>query len=371
MCWIKIWFWSCVWRRYWFWHCKWAVVQQGEPVLLSEDGPENLQLRDSVLVDSNVDEFIKPEGDRKVHKRLRSVSLMFWWTDSEVHEGAVCDLWPAGPQQWLVQQIWTVRGSDHKNSNSRAESVELGEQLRHDSVHRFRQDTMKTQKSQVIQNQNQNQNQPLTGPSHLPSLHCAPCWAPESPARQRRRHREQPSELCRTLTTHSPTIRTTELMLTHILVLTEVLIKPSLMFCSLWPTYMLMSSGPLTLKHRQQVQLWSHRTGTREKNCCPGDRTTDWTVQSEHSDQWCMKVFLPEEGHGALGRHSFGEQSLSCSWWSVQQDSGPVQTQRQEFWTLQRKLDRVQDLLLHLLQPSDIVPAHIRDLFTGVTALHL
>lgn len=77
-----------------------------------------------------------------------------------------------------------------------------------------------------------------------------------------------------------------------------------------------------------------------------------------------MKVFLPEEGHGALGRHSFGEQSLSCSWWSVQQDSGPVQTQRQELWTLQRKLDRVQDLLLHLLQPSDIVPAHIRDLFT-------
>lgn len=150
MCWIKIWFWCCVWRRYWFWHCKWAVVQQGEPVLLSEDGPENLQLRDSVLVDSNVDEFIKPEGDRKVHKRLRSVSLMFWWTDSEVHEGAVCDLWPAGPQQWLVQQIWTVRGSNHKNSNSRAESVELGEQLRHDSVHRFRQDTMKTQKSQVI-----------------------------------------------------------------------------------------------------------------------------------------------------------------------------------------------------------------------------
>lgn len=81
-------------------------------------------------------------------------------------------------------------------------------------------------------------------------------------------------------------------------------------------------------------------------------------------------MFLPEEGHGALSSHSFGQQGFSCPWWTVQQDSGPVQTQRQELWTLQRKLDCVQDLFLHLLQTSDIVPVHIRDLFTEDTRSH-
>lgn len=48
----------------------------------------------------------------------------------------VCDLWPAGPQQWLVQQVWTVCGSDHKDPGRRVQSVELGQQLGHDPVQR-------------------------------------------------------------------------------------------------------------------------------------------------------------------------------------------------------------------------------------------
>lgn len=43
-------------------HFKIVVVRYraGEPSLLSEDGMENLQLRDSVLVDSHIDQLVKP-----------------------------------------------------------------------------------------------------------------------------------------------------------------------------------------------------------------------------------------------------------------------------------------------------------------------
>lgn len=73
-------------------------------------------------------------------------------------------------------------------------------------------------------------------------------------------------------------------------------------------------------------------------------------------------VNLPEEGHGALCGHGFGQQGLSSPWWSIQQDSCTIQAQRQELWTLQRKLHSVQDLLLHVLQTSNILPTHVRDL---------
>lgn len=71
----------------------------------------------------------------------------------------------------------------------------------------------------------------------------------------------------------------------------------------------------------------------------------------------------PEEGQGTLCGHGFGQQGLSCPRWSVQQDPGPVQAQRQKLWMLQWKLNRVQDLLLHKLQASDILPVHVRDLW--------
>lgn len=117
---------------------------------------------------------------------------------------------------------------------------------------------------------------------------------------------------------------------------------------------MLISSGPLTL----QQQGTSVRILLKLKS--------DENILSSvwNMDLRKTKVLPPEEGHAALRGHSFSQQRFSRPRWSVQQDSSPVQTQRQELRMLQRKLDRVQDVFLHLLQTSNILPAHIRDLFT-------
>lgn len=101
---------------------------------------------------------------------------------------------------------------------------------------------------------------------------------------------------------------------------------------------MLISSGPLTLRKNSSLVLF---------------------FTEDHVEEGGV---LPQEGHGALGGHGFSQQGFPRSWRSVQQDSGPVQTQRQELWMLQRKLDRVQDVLLGLLQASDVLPAHSRNL---------
>lgn len=80
---------------------------------------------------------------------------------------------------------------------------------------------------------------------------------------------------------------------------------------------------------------------------------------------------LPEEGHGALCGHGLGQQGLAGAGWSVQQDSGPVQTQRQQLGALQRKLNRIEDLLLHLVEASNVLPGHTGDLHTDNSNLFL
>lgn len=57
--------------------CRRAGAQQGALFLLSEDGLEDLQLRDSVLVDSNVDQFIKPGEDTKAQRQSTRDSDQF------------------------------------------------------------------------------------------------------------------------------------------------------------------------------------------------------------------------------------------------------------------------------------------------------
>lgn len=43
---------------------------------------------------------------------------------------------PAGPQKGRIQEVWSVSGSDHKHILSAVKPVQLGQELRHDSVGR-------------------------------------------------------------------------------------------------------------------------------------------------------------------------------------------------------------------------------------------
>lgn len=70
----------------------------------------------------------------------------------------------------------------------------------------------------------------------------------------------------------------------------------------------------------------------------------------------------PEEGHGALSGHSFGQQSLAGAWRPIKQQTRASQAQWEQLWMLQRELDGVQDLLFDLLQTAHILPLHWRDL---------
>lgn len=72
----------------------------------------------------------------------------------------------------------------------------------------------------------------------------------------------------------------------------------------------------------------------------------------------------PEEGHPALGGHGFGQQGLAGAGGSVEQQAGPGQTQSGQLGALQGQLHSVQDVLLHLLQATHVLPAHCRDLHT-------
>lgn len=124
---------------------------------------------------------------------------------------------------------------------------------------------------------------------------------------------------------------------------------------------MLMSSGPLTLKDRSNsVSEHLAISANLSKHMLILFSVTPFCPFPSYE----VELSLPEESHGALSSHSFGQQSLSRPRWSTQQDPSPVQIQRQELRTLQRKLNRVQDLLLHMLETADILPAHIRYLLT-------
>lgn len=72
----------------------------------------------------------------------------------------------------------------------------------------------------------------------------------------------------------------------------------------------------------------------------------------------------PEEGHSTLSGHSFGQQGLASARGSVKQQAGAGQTQSGQLRALQGQQNSVQDVLLHLLQATHVLPAHRRDLHT-------
>lgn len=92
----------------------------------------------------------------------------------------------------------------------------------------------------------------LTCPSPPQSLHCGPSWEPESPVHRRRRRRELQSALCGRLSSKDNECSGDPKPKGH-----RDAAKPSRMFSSLWPTYMLMSSGPLTLKQKKHLGCWN------------------------------------------------------------------------------------------------------------------
>ena len=73
----------------------------------------------------------------------------------------------------------------------------------------------------------------------------------------------------------------------------------------------------------------------------------------------------PEEGEAALRGHCLSQEGFARARGPVEQKAGAPQAQAEQLRVLQRKLNRLQNLLLHLLQPAHIVPGHRGDLGGG------
>lgn len=111
-------------------------------------------------------------------------------TDRQTDRGGAS---PARSQQWLVKQVWTICGSNDKNTNRWAQSVKFSQQLRYNPKNSPTQPLLgPTNTSSPVQ-------QTLTCPSHLQSLQSPPCWEPENPVHQRRWYRELLHVLWKTL----------------------------------------------------------------------------------------------------------------------------------------------------------------------------
>lgn len=94
--------------------------------------------------------------------------------------------------------------------------------------------------------------------------------------------------------------------------------SPSRTFSSLWPTYMLMSSGPFTLRER----MWE-ATLVRHPNAIgsihPASLQAPWS---------------PEEGKAALSGHCLGQEGLAGARGPVEQEARAPQAQAQQLRVL-------------------------------------
>lgn len=70
----------------------------------------------------------------------------------------------------------------------------------------------------------------------------------------------------------------------------------------------------------------------------------------------------PQEGQRAFRGHCLGQEGFASARRPIEQQARSLEAQGSQLRMLQRELDGVQDVLLHLLEPPNILPSHRGDL---------
>lgn len=70
----------------------------------------------------------------------------------------------------------------------------------------------------------------------------------------------------------------------------------------------------------------------------------------------------PKEGQRAFSGHCLGQESFASARRTIEQQARSLEAQGSQLRMLQRELDGVQDVLLNLLEPPNILPSYRRDL---------